>query len=382
MLAHTSGYAGWTESLDAAGLMDLPYAEGLLAAQDPWWEPGTASGYHMLSHGHLLDGIVRGATGSTLAEQFRELVAEPLGADFHLGVPDDALDRCADLIAPPPGSIDISALPEGNLLVPTLANPFLDVGGFCNTPPWRQVSVAAANGHGNARSIAQIQSVVSHGGGSTSLSPATVDRIFEVQADGPDLVLLVPLRWGIGYALPTPTAPAVPDGRVCWWTGYGGSIVVNDLDRRTTVAYAMNRMVMHFTSSPRTDGYLRTAFACLEEAPVMTKVCIIGAGCSGITTAKRLQDHGIDYDQFELSDDVGGNWYFRNPNGRSSVYESLHIDTSTSRLEFEDFPAPADYPALPAPHPDPPVLPRLRRPLRPARRDHLRSRRRPGPPYL
>ncbi len=76
-------------------------------------------------------------------------------------------------------------------------------------------------------------------------------------------------------------------------------------------------------------------------------VCIIGAGCSGITTAKRLAEFGISYDQFELSDDVGGNWYFRNPNGRSAVYESLHIDTSTARLEFEDFPAPADYPDFP-----------------------------------
>jgi CubicO group peptidase (beta-lactamase class C family) len=268
VLGHTSGYAGWTEPLDAAGLMDLPYAEAMLAAQQPWWEPGTASGYHMLSHGHLLDGIVRGATGSTLAEQFRALVAGPLGADFHLGVPEEALGRCADLVAPPQGTIDVAALPEGNLLVPTLANPFLDVGGFCNTAAWRRVSVAAANGHGNARSVARIQSVVSHGGevdGVRLLSKETLDRIFEVQADGPDLVLLVPLRWGIGYALPHPTAPAVPEGRVCWWTGYGGSIVVNDLDRRTTVAYAMNRMVGHFTSSPRTDGYLRTAFACLEE---------------------------------------------------------------------------------------------------------------------
>jgi CubicO group peptidase (beta-lactamase class C family) len=61
-------------------------------------------------------------------------------------------------------------------------------------------------------------------------------------------------------------APAVPAGRVCWWTGWGGSIVVNDLDRRTTVAYAMNRMVNHYTASPRTDAYLRTAFACLESA--------------------------------------------------------------------------------------------------------------------
>jgi cation diffusion facilitator CzcD-associated flavoprotein CzcO len=79
----------------------------------------------------------------------------------------------------------------------------------------------------------------------------------------------------------------------------------------------------------------------------VTHVCIIGAGCSGITTAKRLAEHGIAYDQFELSDDVGGNWYFRNPNGRSSVYESLHIDTSTARLQFEDFPAPANYPDFP-----------------------------------
>ncbi|HET6167547.1 MAG TPA: NAD(P)-binding domain-containing protein [Marmoricola sp.] len=76
-------------------------------------------------------------------------------------------------------------------------------------------------------------------------------------------------------------------------------------------------------------------------------VCIIGAGCSGITTAKRLKEFGISYDQFELSDDVGGNWYFRNPNGRSAVYESLHIDTSTTRLQFEDFPAPDDYPDFP-----------------------------------
>lgn len=79
----------------------------------------------------------------------------------------------------------------------------------------------------------------------------------------------------------------------------------------------------------------------------MTNVCIIGAGCSGITTAKRLKEFGIAYDQFELADDIGGNWYFKNPNGRSAVYESLHIDTSTARLQFEDFPAPADYPDFP-----------------------------------
>lgn len=269
LLAHTSGYAGWTATLDVPGLLDLEKSEQMLAAQEPWWEPGTASGYHMVSYGHLLDGLVRGATGVPLAEQFRTLVAEPLDADFHLGVPEDVLGRCADLVPPPPNGIDYSALPEGNLLVPTLVNPFLDPA-IWNTPDWRRVSVAGANGHGNARSIARAQSVVSHGGkvgGVRLLSPATLDRVFEVQADGPDQVLMFPLRWGIGYGLPQPvSAPAVPEGRVCWWTGYGGAIVVNDLDRRVTVAYAPNRLENHMTSSPRTDAYVRTAFACVEAA--------------------------------------------------------------------------------------------------------------------
>ena len=269
LLAHTSGLPGWDEQVGVAELLDLERSEAMLAAQVPWWEPGTASGYHMISYGHLLDGLVRAATGVTLAEQFRTMVAEPLGADFLMGVPDAELERCADLIPPPPGGIDLAALPPGNLLVSTITNPLLNVGVDCNSAPWRRVSVAGANGHGNARSIARAQAVVSHGGeldGVRLLSPEMVARIFDVQADGVDKVLLTPLRFGVGYALPQPvSAPAVPAGRVCWWTGYGGAVVVNDLDRRTTVAYAMNRMEQHFVRSERTDEYLRTAFDCLLE---------------------------------------------------------------------------------------------------------------------
>ena len=269
LLGHTSGYAGWTETLDFAGLMDLERSERMLAEQEPWWEPGSASGYHMIAYGHLLDGLVRGATGTPLADQFRTLVAEPLGADFHLGVPDDVLPRCADLVAPTESGIDYSTLPEGNFLIPTVINPLLDVETGCNGDEFRRASVAGIGGHGNARSVARAQSVVSHGGevnGVRLLSEATVDRIFEVQAEGPDLVLLAPLKWGIGYQLASPTVPVVPSGRSCWWTGWGGSIVVNDLDRRVTVAYAMNRMLgEHFISSARTDAYVRTAFECLES---------------------------------------------------------------------------------------------------------------------
>jgi CubicO group peptidase (beta-lactamase class C family) len=270
LLSHTSGYAGWTEPCDWATLLDVEASARLLAEQEPWFEPGTASGYSMICYGHLVDGLVRAATGETLSDQFRTLLAEPLGADFHLGVPESALDRCVDLIAPEMSGVDFSALPPDSLYIRTVVNPLLDVpGGACDTPEFRRANVAGIGGHGNARSIARVQSVVSHGGevdGVRLLSPATIDRIFEVQAEGPDLTLFhAPLRWGIGYQLPGPAVPVIPEGRVCWWTGWGGSIVVNDVDRRTTVAYAMNKMVgSHLVRSDRTDDYVRTAFECVE----------------------------------------------------------------------------------------------------------------------
>jgi len=75
--------------------------------------------------------------------------------------------------------------------------------------------------------------------------------------------------------------------------------------------------------------------------------CIIGAGISGLTAGKNLGDYGIPYECFEMSDRIGGNWAFRNPNGRSSAYASLHIDTSKDLLSFKDFPMPQSYPDFP-----------------------------------
>ncbi|HVU88866.1 MAG TPA: NAD(P)-binding domain-containing protein [Pirellulales bacterium] len=72
--------------------------------------------------------------------------------------------------------------------------------------------------------------------------------------------------------------------------------------------------------------------------------CIIGAGSSGITTAKALLERGLPFDCFDRSDDVGGNWYFNNPNQVSSAYRLLHIDTSKSRMQYSDFPMPENYP--------------------------------------
>src|SRR5919109_2625624 len=76
-------------------------------------------------------------------------------------------------------------------------------------------------------------------------------------------------------------------------------------------------------------------------------VCVIGAGSSGITAVKALSEGGFTFDCFEASDRVGGNWVFKNRNGMSSSYRSLHINTSRKRMEFSDFPMPVTYPDFP-----------------------------------
>jgi len=80
---------------------------------------------------------------------------------------------------------------------------------------------------------------------------------------------------------------------------------------------------------------------------MVEKVCVIGAGSSGLTTMKALKEAGVPFDCFEMGSDIGGNWRYNNDNGRSAAYDSLHIDTSKERMAFSDFPMPDDYPAYP-----------------------------------
>ncbi|MGV9746048.1 serine hydrolase domain-containing protein [Rhodococcus zopfii] len=263
LLAHTSGVSGWDRPIELADIYDHESAAARLAGQAPWWEPGTASGYHALNYGHLIGEVIRRVDGRTLGRFFAEELSGPLGADFHIGTGPEHFDRIAPLVPPPALEFDMSTLDQDSILVKTLTSPLLDYERTAD-PQWRQAEIGAANGHGNARSIARLQSMVSGGGvldGTTWLSPDTVDAIFREQADGVDLAILTPLRFGIGYGLPhAQTVPAVPDGKVCWWAGVGGSFVVNDLDRGITFAYAMNKMAPGLIGSDRADAYLNATF--------------------------------------------------------------------------------------------------------------------------
>src|SRR4051812_28391929 len=223
LLSHMSGVSGWEQPITLDDVYDWDKSTALLAAQAPWWEPGTASGYHALNYGHLIGEVIRRITGQRLGEFFAAHLAGPLGADFHIGLSPSEFHRVANVVPPPPP--DPPSLDPAGVAFKSLSNPVLTPETTW-TDGWRRADIGAANGHGNARSLARLQSAVACGGevgGVRLLSPETIDRIFDVQSTGTDLVIGVPSRWGVGYGL-------FPEGRGCVWGGYGGSLVVIDAD--------------------------------------------------------------------------------------------------------------------------------------------------------
>jgi CubicO group peptidase (beta-lactamase class C family) len=162
------------------------------------------------------------------------------------------------VVPPPPLPFDLDALGPDSPAVKTLTGP-LAPAEEANTPAWRRADIGAANGHGNARSVGRVMSVVARGGqvdGVRLLSGDTIDLIFREQLNGIDLVLGLPLRWGIGYGLPRlDILPWIPDEKICYWGGWGGSMIVMDVGRRMTISYMMNKMGPGIIGSSRSAEY-------------------------------------------------------------------------------------------------------------------------------
>lgn len=269
LLAHTSGVSGLEQPATVEDMYDAERAAARMAAQAPWWEPGTASGYHALNYGHLLGELIRRVDGRTLTEFVAQEIAGPLDADFTIGAPEKAWSRIADVVPPPPLPVDLSGADPTSPAVRTMNGPAA-TAETANTEAWRRAEIGGANGHGNARSVARMLSAIARGGevdGVRLLSPAAIDLIFDEQAHGVDLVLGVPLRWGIGYGLPQrETLPYIPDERICFWGGWGGSMIIMDLGRRLTISYMMNRMAPGIIGSDRSAGYVREIYRVLGAA--------------------------------------------------------------------------------------------------------------------
>ncbi len=277
IMSHTSGVSGWEMPFALGDMYDWKKSTDQLARQAPWWPPGTASGYHAVNYGHLIGEVIRRVTGKTLKEFVREEIAEPLDADIQIGARREDDHRIAELIPPPPLDVPLDMVPADHPMLKTFAAfpPDASSAAAAETTAWRRADIGAVNGHGNARSLARALSPISLGGkanGVQLVSPATIDLIFLEQANGIDLVLAIPLRFGIGFGLREPQVFSfMPDERICFWGGWGGSMVTMNPDRRATIAYVMNKMGPGTTGTERTQRYAGLIYEALGQAATGTR---------------------------------------------------------------------------------------------------------------
>ncbi|MCP5042375.1 MAG: beta-lactamase family protein [bacterium] len=244
-MSHNSGVSGFDPAIkDAAQLYDWDAVCAGLAAQPPWWEPGTASGYHAMTQGYLLGEVARRVTGKSIGTFFREEIAEPLGADFHIGLDAKHDARVGELIPPEKPPASAGQMAPDSVAAKTFNSCEIS-GREPQTTGWRRAEIPAAGGIGNARAVARVHSALACGGevdGVRLMSSASVERVMEEQSNGPDLVMGVPMRFGMGFGLNNTTMPISPNPRAFFWGGWGGSLAITDLDARVSIAYVMNRM--------------------------------------------------------------------------------------------------------------------------------------------
>ena len=270
LFSHTSGLPGWDEPVSFAGLEDVKGMTAKLAEQAPWWTPGTASGYHALTYGHLLGEVVRRVSGKSLTDFIRYELALPLGVDFQLGAAEHDWERIAPIEMarrekppelPPPALDSVGARVWSNPLLVTVVDD-------ANTPAWRRSEIGSANGHSNARALARMLSVLANDGKvdkNQILRRETVELILEEQISGKDLVIGLPLRFGVGFSLTGEGGllDYIPEGRIGFWGGFGGSVALVDLERRMSMSYVMNRASLVSIGSERTRSYVKAVYEAL-----------------------------------------------------------------------------------------------------------------------
>jgi CubicO group peptidase (beta-lactamase class C family) len=260
LLSHKAGLAALRADVPAGSRYDWKYMTEALAAEKPWWEPGTAHGYHALTYGYLVGEVLRRVDGRTLGTYFREELDRPLGLDFHIGIGPEFDARVAEMIPAPPTPPGVpnpfaeAAKNPQSLVGRTFGNPALETGSV-NSRAWRSAEIPAANGHGTARGLARIYGALAREGeldGVHVLSPAQIAKANTENSYGPDQVLQ-PLhsRFGLGFFMTQPMIPFGPNPRSFGHPGAGGSIAFADPDARLGIAYVMNQMQIGLAGDAR-----------------------------------------------------------------------------------------------------------------------------------
>ncbi|MGW6399569.1 serine hydrolase domain-containing protein [Streptomyces sp. NPDC055134] len=273
LLSHRAGLAGLREPHSLEQLFDWDLTTSRLAAQEPWWEPGTVSGYHALTYGFLVGEVVRRVSGLLPGALLEREVTGPLGIDFTIGLPDKEAGRAAEMVHPRAQASSEQAAIFAQLApaaVAALTNPIAGASE-ANTAAWRAAEIPAANGHGTARAVAALYGIVAGKGRSGDrqiLSPEAAERIREGQGSCRDLVLGAGFthetELGLGLWLSGPNGSYGPNPRAVGHDGFGGSFGSADPESGVAMGYVMNRMGPHIADDPRKMALISAVYDTLD----------------------------------------------------------------------------------------------------------------------
>jgi CubicO group peptidase (beta-lactamase class C family) len=261
VLSHQAGLCGLAGPMTAADWYDWDLICARLAAMTPLWPPGSASGYHPVTFGYLAGEIFRRVEGRSLGTALRQDIAEPLGLDLWIGVPDSEHGRVAEVRRP-------SALPKlGPITEPrrlAFLTKWAQPGG---TPAeQRRLELPSATGFATAPALARLMAILATDGvlgAERLLSPGMAARAARQQIAGPDLVMPYDMSWGAGFIRNPRLMIYGPGLESFGHSGWGGSCAFADPERGLSGAYVMNRQSAELIADPRSRRLIEAAYGCL-----------------------------------------------------------------------------------------------------------------------
>ncbi|MFE0644274.1 serine hydrolase domain-containing protein [Streptomyces sp. NPDC058877] len=274
LLAHRAGVPVLDRPLTLAEAVDLPTATAAVAAQEPVWEPGTAHGYHAHTFSWLLSGLVHRVTGRTIGRWVADEITDPLGLDLWIGLPDAEVHRVGRLgpvaEVEPPGSGALRLRPKRSVTeayqdpqsLTRRAFGVIDPKPDENDPVYRAAELPGSAGVATARALARFYAATLGpvDGAPRLLDPATLALARTEESAGPDRVLLVGTRFGLGHMLHGPACPLL--GPTSFGhPGRGGSLGFADPDAGIAFGYVTNGMRKTVTADPRAQALVRAVRA-------------------------------------------------------------------------------------------------------------------------
>jgi CubicO group peptidase (beta-lactamase class C family) len=266
VLSHQAGLPALRQPLPAGSALDWPLMTSLLAAEEPWWEPGTGHGYHVNTFGYLGGELIRRISGRTVGEYLRREVAGPLGADVHIGLPAAEHGRVAEFCWPQREAATAAAgggpVPDHQMAMNAYFNPpDFSGAGVVNTAAWRSAQIPSANAHASAAGISRVYTALAAGGAGVvtgaALAAATQEQVY-----GEDQVLGRPSRFGLGFQLTHPERQLGNGPRCFGHFGAGGSVGFCDPDARLAFGYVTSQMGPRWRN-PRNKALIDACYACL-----------------------------------------------------------------------------------------------------------------------